>query len=104
MHILGFIDHEPCVEPALPHSFVLWLAEVQQLLGDLMEATMRELEELWEQGEAEMASVVGDDQGRTARLRQEQDQIDFFAFPPGQDRRCRAGLWASPSRSQGKWF
>lgn len=34
-------------------------------------ATMRELEELREQGQAELASVIGDDHARTARLRQD---------------------------------
>lgn len=46
-------------------------AEVQQLLGDVVMATMRELEELREQGETELASVIGDDHARTARLRQD---------------------------------
>lgn len=49
----------------------LHVAEVQQLLGDVVMATMRELEELREQGETELASIVGDDHARTARLRQD---------------------------------
>lgn len=46
------------------------VAEVRGLLGDVVMATLRELEELWEQGEAEMASMIGDDHARSARLRQ----------------------------------
>lgn len=49
------------------------VAEVQQLLGEVVTATMRELEELREQGETELASVIGDDHARTARLRQDYD-------------------------------
>ncbi|CAN0260014.1 unnamed protein product [Ectocarpus fasciculatus] len=46
-----------------------YLEEVRGLLGDVVMATLRELEELCEQGEAEMASIIGDDHTRTARLR-----------------------------------
>ncbi|CAM9900360.1 unnamed protein product [Scytosiphon promiscuus] len=46
-----------------------FLEEVRVLLGDVVMATLRELEELWEQGEAEMASMIGDDHARAARLR-----------------------------------
>lgn len=47
----------------------VYLAEVRGLLGVVVMATMRELEELWEQGEGEMATVIGVDHARTARLR-----------------------------------
>ncbi|CAN0286445.1 unnamed protein product, partial [Ectocarpus sp. 12 AP-2014] len=46
-----------------------YLEEVRGLLGDVVMATLRELEELCEQGEAEMATIIGDDHTRTARLR-----------------------------------
>ncbi|CAM9525354.1 unnamed protein product [Ectocarpus sp. 8 AP-2014] len=46
-----------------------YLEEVRGLLGDVVMATLRELEELCEQGESEMATIIGDDHTRTARLR-----------------------------------
>lgn len=50
-------------------SLLLSNAGVQILLGEVVTATLRELEELREQGEAELASVVGSDQAHTARIR-----------------------------------
>eukprot|EP00903_Cladosiphon_okamuranus_P009715 g9240.t1 len=46
-----------------------YLEELQQLLRDVVMATMKELEELREQGEIEPASAIGDDHARMARLR-----------------------------------
>ena len=41
-------------------------------------ATMRELEELREQGETELSSVIGDDHARTARLRREDLRLSIL--------------------------
>lgn len=45
------------------------MAEVQGLLSEVIVSALRELEELREQGEAELASVLGGDQARSARVR-----------------------------------
>lgn len=42
---------------------------MQELLGEVVRSALRELEELWEQGEAEAASVMGGDLAHMARLR-----------------------------------
>lgn len=62
------------------------LAEVRQLLGDVVMAALRELEELREQGGAELAPVGGgDDHARTARLRQDR----FRCLPRSSTQRMR---------------
>lgn len=72
---------------------VCFVAEVQQLLGDVVMAAMRELEELREQGETELASIIGDDHARTARLRQDQVlRLTLVPCPPP----CRSTTQRTP--------
>lgn len=76
----------PTPTPAPFPSFFCWLyfhiAEVRGLLAETVLATLRELEELREQGEVELASFMGGEQARTARFRCVAHVYSWFWFGP----------------------
>lgn len=50
-------------------NIVMSIAEIESLLDEVVMATLKELEELWDQGEAELSSIMSSDHTRTARIR-----------------------------------